>query len=58
MKDFKGKVDYFIDEGESKLGVSSTIVKVVDDTAHILRQGTITKEQIEKIAGKVIVNYK
>lgn len=58
MKDFEGKVDYFIDGGESKLGVASTIVKVIDGTPHILRQGTITKEQIEKIAGKVIVDCK
>lgn len=58
MKDFKGKVDYFIDGGESKLGVASTIVKVIDGIPHILRQGTITKEQIERIAGKVVVDYK
>lgn len=55
MKDFDGKVDYFIDGGESKLGIASTIVKVIDGIPHILRQGTITKEQIEKIAGRVIV---
>lgn len=51
MKDFKNKVDYFVDGGESKLGIASTIVKVVDGVPHILRQGTITKEQIEKVAG-------
>lgn len=49
MKDFDDKVDYYIDGGESKLGVASTIVKVIDEIPHILRQGTITKEEIEKV---------
>ena len=56
-KDFKGKVDYFIDAGESKIGISSTIVKVIDGIPHILRQGSITKKQIEEITGKAIVKY-
>ena len=47
-KNFEGKVDYFIDEGECELGVSSTIVQVVDGKIQILRQGSITLEQIEK----------
>lgn len=55
MEDFEGKVDYFIDGGDSKLGIASTIVKVVDGIPYILRQGTITKEQIEEIAEKVIL---
>lgn len=55
MEDFEGKVDYFIDGGDSKLGIASTIVKVVDGIPYILRQGTITKEKIEEIAGKVIL---
>ena len=57
IKDFEGKVDYFIDGGESKLGISSTIVKVVDGIAYILRQGTITKEQIEEVAKTVSVKF-
>lgn len=50
MRDFEGNVDFFIDGGESELGISSTIVKVIDGVPYILRQGSITKEQIEKIA--------
>ena len=56
IKDFEGKVDYFIDGGESKLGIASTIVKVIDGIPHILRQGTITKEQIQEISKDVIVS--
>jgi len=47
IKDFGGKVDYIIDGGDSKLGIASTIVKVIDGIPHILRQGSITMEQIK-----------
>ncbi len=49
IKDFKGKIDYFIDSGKSKLCVASTIVKVENNEIHILREGKITKEDIEKV---------
>ena len=55
MKDFKEKVDYFIDDGPSKIGISSTIVQVVDGIPHTLRQGKITEEQIMNIYKKTIV---
>ena len=46
IKDFDGKADYFIDDGPSKIGLSSTVVQVIDGIPHILRQGTITEKQI------------
>ncbi len=49
QKDFEGKVDYFIDNGESKLGIPSTIVRVINNEVHILRQGSISKEEINNI---------
>ena len=55
--DFKDKVDFMIDGGESNIGIESTIVKVIDDIPHILRPGSITAEEIEKISGKVILDY-
>ena len=55
QKDFEKSVDCFIDGGKSKLGIASTIVKVVNNIPHILRVGSISKEEIEKIAGKVII---
>lgn len=48
-KHFGGKVDYFIDGGNSELGLASTIVQVVDGKPQILRQGSITLEQINQI---------
>ena len=43
---FKDKVDCYIDGGKSKLGIGSTIVQVVDGVPKILREGSITKEQV------------
>lgn len=48
-KYFEGKADFFIDGGISELGLASTIVKVVDGKPLILRQGSITLEQINEI---------
>ena len=48
-KDFEGKVDCFIDNGESELGIPSTVIRIIDNIPHILRQGTISEEEIRKI---------
>ena len=47
-ENFKESVDFYIDGGNSELGISSTIVQVIDGKIKILRQGSITLEQIEK----------
>ena len=52
IKDFDGKADYFIDGKISKTGTASTIVKVTNGIPHILRQGTITEEQIKNVYNK------
>ena len=49
IKDFDSKADYIIDNGPSKIGLSSTIVQVINNVPHILRQGSISNEQIEEI---------
>lgn len=49
MSDFSEEVDCCIDGGESKIGIASTIVQVINGVPHILRQGTITEEQINKL---------
>ncbi len=53
MADFDGNVDYFIDGGPSLLGLSSTVVQVIDEIPHILRQGFITREQIKRVCSKL-----
>ena len=48
IKEFGDKVDYYIDGGKSKIGIGSTIVKVEKNAIKILREGSISKEEIEK----------
>lgn len=50
MKDFNKKVDCFIDSGPSEIGVSSTVVQVIDGKPHILRHGSITEEEIKNFS--------
>jgi L-threonylcarbamoyladenylate synthase len=50
------KMDYIIDGGRCEVGIESTVVKVDGKNVRILRPGKITKEQIEEIAGSVILD--
>lgn len=54
IKDFGDKVDYYIDGGPSKLGIGSTIVKIEDNKPLIFREGSISKEQINKYIDRYI----
>ena len=54
--ELEGKVSAIIDGGETQIGLESTVVKVVDEVPVILRPGKITPEDIEKVAGKVIID--
>lgn len=47
--DFEENVDCYIDGGESKLGVPSTIVRVMNNKIVILRQGSITQDELDKL---------
>jgi len=49
--EFKEKVDYIIDNGESVIGLESTVVKVIENVPVILRPGFITKEDIIDVIG-------
>ncbi len=51
MNDFSNTVDYFIDSGESKIGQASTVVKVEDSVPVILREGSISLEEIKSVIG-------
>ena len=56
IDDFKDKVDYIIDGGDSLIGLESTVVKVIDNIPVILRPGYITKEDILSVIGIVRVD--
>ena len=53
--EFSNAIDFAIDNGESKIGLESTIVRVIDEIPHILRPGSITPEQIKKVARTVVL---
>ena len=50
-EEFDGKVEYIIDGGESKVGLESTVVKVINNIPTILRPGKITPEDIINAVG-------
>lgn len=45
---FNNKVDFILDSGISDIKIASTIVQIVDNVPYILREGSITKKQIEE----------
>lgn len=49
FSDFGESVDFYVDGGESKLGIGSTIVKMVDGKPIILRQGSISEREIQEV---------
>lgn len=53
--DFSTSIDFAIDGGESKIGMESTIVRVIDEIPHILRLGSILPSDIEMVTDKVII---
>ena len=52
IPEFDKKVEYIIDGKDSKIGLESTVCKVIDGIPTILRPGFITKEDIKKVIGK------
>lgn len=50
-EEFDGKVAFMIDGGMTKIGVESTVCKVIDGIPTILRPGKITPQDIEAVVG-------
>ncbi|MGB0850348.1 MAG: L-threonylcarbamoyladenylate synthase [Bacteroidia bacterium] len=51
-------ISYILDGGPCKVGLESTIVSVVEGRVHILRDGGITREEIEAKTGLSVVKNK
>lgn len=49
VKDFGDKVSTYLDAGPCTLGKPSTIVWIMDDEVEIIREGSITIQQIEDV---------
>ena len=56
FEEFKDKIKFILDGGQSKIGLESTIIDLTDKPS-ILRPGSITAEKIEKIL-KIKINIK
>ncbi len=58
LSDLSGKIDAIIDGGQTKVGVESTVLDLTGKVPVILRPGGITKEELEKVLGKVKIASK
>lgn len=54
--DLMGRVDAIIWGGDAAQGLESTVLDLTSDTPMILRPGGVTKEEIEKVVGKVDID--
>ncbi len=54
--DLMGRVDAIIWGGDAVQGLESTVLDLTSDTPMILRPGGVTKEEIEKVVGKVDID--
>ena len=54
--DLKGKIDMIVDGGATDVGLESTILDVSGKVPMILRPGAITKEMLEQVLDKVLID--
>jgi L-threonylcarbamoyladenylate synthase len=48
------KVDLILDGGKCSVGIESTIIQYEEGSFYLLRHGGISKEEVEKITGKIL----
>ena len=56
LKDLDGRIPLIIDGGPCGFGVESTILDCTESPPVILRPGAITKEMLEEVLGKVLLD--
>lgn len=57
FNELNDKVDYILDGGDTKIGLESTVIKVIENKIHILRPGKITYDDLIKYADVVIDSH-
>ena len=55
LEDLDGRIDLVLDSGPAWCGVESTVIEVSDHETILYRPGTIPAEEIEAIAGPVVL---
>ena len=56
LSELEGRINYILDGGRCEIGIESTIISFLNDDVKILRHGFVTKEDIEKVIGKISEN--
>lgn len=56
FQDFNTKIPLILDSGKVQIGLESTVVSFVNKIPILLRPGAISKQQIEKIIGKIKIH--
>ncbi len=54
--DLQGRVDIILDDGETTVGVESTVLDISTSPPRILRPGGITREMLEAVIGTVTIS--
>lgn len=57
FNELNDKVDYILDGGDTKIGLESTVIRVIENKIHILRPGKITYDDLIKYAEVVIDSH-
>lgn len=55
-EDLSGKIDIILDGGSTKVGIESTVVDVTGEIPVLLRPGGVTLEDLQSVAGEVLVD--
>lgn len=50
-EDLKDQIPLIVDGGKCQLGIESTVISLIQKTPQILRPGSISKEEIERVLG-------
>lgn len=51
LADMEGKIPLILDGGKCEVGIESTVLDLTTDTPTILRQGIVTKSELESVLG-------
>lgn len=56
LQDLSGRIPMVLDGGQCDVGIESTVLTLTDAGIEILRPGIITREKIEKVIDKQVIN--
>ena len=57
FNELNDKVDYILDGGDTKIGLESTVIRVIENKIHILRPGKVTYDDLIKYSEVIIDSH-